>query len=297
MVPEICNLLPTKLATFIRDTELTQWFSVPSALTLMARYDAVDYGDFPHLKRVLWCGEVLPTTTLIHWMERLPHVEFTNLYGPTEATIASSYFTVEKCPQDSLAEIPIGRACEGEELLVLDSDLRPTPSGEHGDLYICGAGLSPGYWEDCKKTDEVFLTRRDSKGGEQRVYRTGDLAYADSDGLVYFLGRNDSQIKSRGYRIELGEIEAAMNALNVLKDCAVVGIPTGGFEGTAICCAYVPQTDIDVSPQSLRSMVSKLIPRYMLPAHWKDFPQLPKNGNGKTDRRSLVELFDSVAQT
>src|SRR5438128_9165843 len=55
----------------------------------------------------------------------------------------------------------------------------------------------------------------------------------------YFLGRADSQIKSRGYRIELGEIETALNALRYLRECAVVAIPTEGFEGTAICCAYV----------------------------------------------------------
>ena len=62
--------------------ELTQWFSVPSALTYMAKFDAVKANDFPSLKRLLWCGEVFPTPALIYWMERLPHVRFTNLYGP-----------------------------------------------------------------------------------------------------------------------------------------------------------------------------------------------------------------------
>ena len=60
----------------------------------MARHAGLERGDFPSLKRVLWCGEVLPTSTLLYWMDRLPDVEFTNLYGPTETTIASSYFTV-----------------------------------------------------------------------------------------------------------------------------------------------------------------------------------------------------------
>lgn len=57
----------------------------------MAKFDVVQFQDFPSLKRLLWCGEVLPTPTLIYWMKRLPHVSFTNLYGPTETTIASSY--------------------------------------------------------------------------------------------------------------------------------------------------------------------------------------------------------------
>ena len=89
-----------RLAAFIRTSELTQWFSVPSVLTYMAKFDAVAQGDFPALERLLWCGETLPTPILAHWMRRLPHVQFTNLYGPTEATIASSYYTVEGCPSD-----------------------------------------------------------------------------------------------------------------------------------------------------------------------------------------------------
>ena len=76
----------------------------------------------PISKRLLWCGEVFPTPGLIYWMERLPHVTFTNLYGPTEATIASSYYTVPSCPPDASWQTPIGTACGGEELLVLDED-------------------------------------------------------------------------------------------------------------------------------------------------------------------------------
>src|SRR5260370_8994339 len=85
-------------------------------------------------------------------MQRLPHVRFTNLYGPTEATIASSYYDVPACPQNPQEEIPIGKACGGEELLVLDEDLDPLPAGHMGNLYIGGAGLGPGSWRRPAKT-------------------------------------------------------------------------------------------------------------------------------------------------
>ena len=209
-------------------------------------------------------------------MQRLPHVQFTNLYGPTEATIASSYFTVKQCPESPLEQIPIGQACDGEELMVLDSELQPAAVGVPGDLFIAGVGLSPGYWQDREKTDQAFLIRRGADHVQQRIYRTGDLACVDDDGMFYYLGRTDSQIKSRGYRIELGEIETAMNALGNLRDCAVVGVPTGGFEGTAICCAYVPQADVDVSPESLRTQASKLLPKYMLPRGGWTFRNCPR---------------------
>src|SRR5262249_55411701 len=151
-----------------------------------------------------------------------------NLYGPTEATIASSYYTVPTCPPHDDATIPIGVACGGEELLVLDDDLRPTPPGEVGNLFIGGAGLSPGYWRDEQKTREVFLPRPGGSDPTERIYKTGDLAKLGEDGLVYFLGRADSQIKSRGYRIELGETETALSALGLLRECAVVAINAGG---------------------------------------------------------------------
>jgi len=291
LVPPDLNLLPNKLADFIRAAQLTQWFSVPSVLTYMSKFDVVQVNDFPTLRRLLWCGEVLPTPTLIYWMKRLPHVTFTNLYGPTEATIASSYYTVPRCPEDERAPIPIGTPCEGEELLALDDTLQPVSPGQVGDLYIRGVGLSPGYWRDPEKTQAAFLRNPFSANPADRIYKTGDLARIGDDGLVYFLGRADSQIKSRGYRIELGEIEAHLNALTILKESAVVAIRTDGFEGATICCAYVPAPDADLTPVILRQQMALRLPPYMLPSRWMVLDHLPKNPSGKIDRRQLKEDF------
>jgi amino acid adenylation domain-containing protein len=290
-IPPELNLLAPKLADFIRRSELTHLFSVPSALNLLAKFDAVRQNDFPVLKRLLWCGEVLPTPTLIYLMTRLPAVTFTNLYGPTEATIASSYYTVPACPTDPRAAIPIGTPCDGEELLVLDDALRPVPTGETGNLYLRGVGLSPGYWRDAEKTKAAFLPNPSAAIPNDRLYKTGDLARVGPDGLVYFLGRADTQIKSRGYRIELGEIETALNALPMLRESAVVAVQSDGFEGAMICCAYVPAEGVTVMPPHLRKELSRTLPSYMLPARWMAYDKLPKNANGKIDRPKLREEF------
>jgi amino acid adenylation domain-containing protein len=295
LVPPELSLLPHKLAAFIRRSELTQWFSVPSILTYMAKFDVVQANDFPALTRLLWCGEAIPTPTLRYWMERLPNVTFTNLYGPTEATIASSYFTVPAPPTDDREPIPIGTACPGEELLVLDDSMRPVPPGVIGDLYIGGAGLSPGYWRDEEKTRAAFLPDPRNPGGHARLYRTGDLAKAATDGLIYFVGRSDTQIKSRGYRIELGEIDAALSAVDAVRESAVIGMPTGGFEGTAICCAYAPRDDATLDEHWLRQELLNVLPSYMMPSRWLALESLPKNANGKIDRKRLRELFESGA--
>jgi amino acid adenylation domain-containing protein len=293
LVPASLNLIPQKLADFIRRSELTQWFAVPSIFTFMAKFDAIEQDDFPTVERILWCGEVLPTPVLVHWMKRVPHPAYTNLYGPTEATIASSYYTMPGLPPSETEPIPIGVACEGEELLVLGSELNPVAGGEIGDLYIAGVGLSPGYWRDEEKTAAAFLP--DPRADGERIYKTGDLARRTPDGLFHFLGRADSQIKSRGYRIELGEIETALSSLSELGEAAVVGVDVGGFEGTAICCAYAPAGGADVQPADVRKRLQKLLPTYMLPSRWHVMDVLPKNVNGKIDRRRLREHFEAEA--
>ncbi len=289
LVPSETALLPPKLSEFIRTSKLTQWFSVPSVLNYMAKFNSVQQNDFPDLRRVLWCGEVLPTPALIYWMERLPKVHFSNLYGPTEATIASSYFDVTTCPTDPKSQIPIGTPCDGEDLLVLNERFEPLPAREIGDLYITGAGLSPGYWRDPAKTAAAFL--QDKSDPTRRLYRTGDLAYRDEQGLVYFVGRADTQIKVRGYRIELGEIETALNSMSKLQECAVVAIPTDNFGGYMICAAYVVRAGEQATLADLREHLKKLVPNYMMPARWTPYEALPKNANGKIDRPRLKDAF------
>lgn len=293
LVPPQLSLLPHKVAEFIRERKLTQWFSVPSLLAYMAKFDVVQQDDFPALRRLLWCGERFSTPELIYWMKRLPRAAFTNLYGPTETTIASSYYRVPACPADSETPIPIGTACEGERLLVLDESLKEVVAGGIGDLYIGGCGLSPGYWNDPEKTKAAFFEEPFGLGSE-RIYKTGDLASVGRDGLVYLHGRVDSQIKSRGYRIELGEIETVLHATDGIREAAVVAINSDTFEGATICCAFVPQRGIELEAPALRRKLSQKLPQYMIPTRWACMDGLPLNGNGKVDRPQLRQQFEQI---
>lgn len=291
-VPLDFGVIPQKLISFILDNELEQWFSVPSVLSYLAKFRAIPEGGFPRLKRLIWCGEVFPVPALCYWMDQLPDVTFTNLYGPTEATIASSYYTVAEKP-DTEKDIPIGKPCAGEDLLVLDKELRPVKENETGDLYISGDGLSPGYWRDDEKTTSVFIEWTRADGTKERIYKTGDLASVDGEGLLHFHGRSDYQIKSRGYRIELGEIEAAMGQVTFLREYAVVPVNKEGFEGTAIGCAYVTAGIKDNKiPPRLKQILSEKLPKYMIPQYWLESPKLPRNGNGKIDRKKISFLFE-----
>ena len=291
LLPPEISLLPHRLADFIRDSELTQWFSVPSALLPIAKYDVLRQNDFPALERLLWCGEKFPLPALIYFMKRLSRASFFNLYGPTETTIASSYYHVPRCPDCDSDEIPIGEACPGESLFVLDHQLNPTGPGKIGDLYIAGAGLSPGYWQDPVKTAEAFKQNPRTSNPSDRIYKTGDLARIGKDGLVYLVGRNDSQIKSRGFRIELGEIETALHGVPGIMDATVVALDSPDSGVTEICCAYVPSQDSGLVPSTVKKSLAQVLPHYMMPARWMVLESMPHNGNGKADRALLKQKF------
>jgi amino acid adenylation domain-containing protein len=293
LVPPEANVLPRQLVEFIRSSNLTQWFSVPSALTLVAKADAIDAGSLPALTRVLACGETLPAPTLAYWMERVPEATFTNLYGPTETTIASSYYTVSGPPEPH-EDVPIGCACGGEEVLVLDERLGELPVGETGAIYVGGRGVTAGYWRDEAATAAAFVSdprRRD----DSRLYRTGDLGRIDGEGLLHFAGRVDDQIKSRGHRIEPAEIELALASLDRMREVAVVGAASDGFEGTVVCCAYSTVGGEKIEPATLRRALREVLPQYMIPTQWLQFDFLPKNANGKIDRSSIRNGFEARA--
>ena len=291
LVPAECNLLPQRLAEWIRASGITQWFSVPAALNYMAKFDVVRPCDFPELRRVLWCGEVLPTAVLLYWMRAAA------ARGLHQSLRADRSDHREQLPHRS--PFPAGRDCAGPHRHRLrrggtvgagpgpgahstGRDRRPLPRG-------CGpeTGLLAGPGVDHKSV----LHARQEGAGAQRVYRTGDLARRGEDGLVYFVGREDTRIKSRGYRIELGEIETALNSVDELRECAVVAVPGESFEGYMVCCAYVPKDHDSVTPARLRSRLSRLLPEYMIPSQWRALNELPKNPAGKIDRRSLKETW------
>lgn len=288
LVPPM-SVLPHNLAEFIRASAITHWCSAPSVLSCLVQFDLLKSGSFPALKRVLWT-DVLPTGTLMHWMTRLPHVRFTHLYGATETSIVTSAYTVPECPADSTGSIPIGTVCTGKDLLVLSPTMAPVPQGEIGDLYIGGAGVSRGYWGDIVQTNLSFV--RHPRRPNERLYKTGDLARVEANGITHIVGRREGQIKTRGYRVELGEIETALKSIDTIKNSAIVALDRDGFDGALICCAYVPRGGDACSPVVLRRELSRLVPSYMLPVHWMASDTLPTNGSGMIDRLRLRGLFE-----
>lgn len=292
LVPDEANLLPHRIANFIREHRITQWTSVPSVLTGMERRNAVKADDFPDLRRIVCSGDVLPTSVVAYWLRRVPHITIVNTWGATETSVNSTGHEVREVPSDLQEPIPIGTATPGEEVAVLHADGSRATVGEPGDLCIAGPGLSPGYWADPEKTSQAFKYFP-SPDGQKRWYVTGDRGYVDESGTLHFLGRTDRQVKSRGYRIELDEVAVAVNALSEVAEASVVALPVAGMEGHRLYAACTLRSGVKKDPASLRAALLNRLPEYMVPTQWYFLDDIPKSANGKIDNQTVKEIVRS----
>lgn len=294
MVPETHKTDPGKIADFISDSGITQWFSSPDILSRMARSDLLTNRNLDRLKRVIWSGRRFPTEHLRYWMEHLPDVSFTNLYSSKETTIASCYYTVPSVPDNHQSEIPIGKPCDGETLYLLDDNLNPVPTGEVGELYISGAGVSQGYWNDEDETQKKFQFNPYAFEGDRVFYKTGDLAYAAEDGCYY--PSDSRKVAKTGNNIDVKKIENAINSLQVTAECAVVTIFRGEHsKKKKICCAFVPRgtKNRHIAGAYIALKLNRLLPDEMIPQQWESYVILPKRKDGEIDRTKLRKRFMS----
>jgi amino acid adenylation domain-containing protein len=289
-VPETSVMAPAK---FIREHQLTMWFSVPSVIGVLARLRLLPPGCFPSLRYSLFCGEPLAASYAQLWQEAAPNSILENLYGPTETTIAISHYRWNKTGsfEESVNGIvPIGWIFDGQESRVVGTDRKAVPAGAPGELCLCGSQVTTGYWNEPKKTQEQFVHL--PAAGERSWYRTGDMVRQDANGCWYYLGRVDHQVKIRGYRVELQEIEAVLRRACGTEQVISVAWPTenGTADGVVAFVAGVAALNYD----RVLDYCSKILPDYMVPRKIYLCDEMPLNANGKIDRHRLVSMLEGV---
>ena len=277
LVPREASVFPRQLAAFIREQRITVWYSVPSILTQLVLRGDLEDAPLTSLRAIIFAGEVFPVKYLRRLLELVPQARFYNFYGPTETNVCTWY---EVPTVDSLPEsLPIGRPLPAVRAIVEGEDGEPAPPGQPGELLIAGPTVMHGYWGDPARSAKTL-----SGNGGNRTYRTGDLVRQAHDGNLEFIGRRDSQIKTRGYRVELGEIEAALDALDIVVECAVLAVPDETV--TNRLKAYVVTCE-PVTGAALAGACAERLPRYMIPEEFEFCSALPKSSTGKIDRRQL----------
>jgi amino acid adenylation domain-containing protein len=273
---------------FIRDSELTVWFSVPSLAALMRKMRMLKPGNFPSLRWSLFCGEPLPAELAGAWSDAAPCSVVENLYGPTEATIACTlhrYASQE--PVTANGVVPIGKPIGATRALIADEELREVEPGSDGELLIAGPQVTPGYWQDADKTAAAFVT---PPAREEIHYRTGDRVRRPlrADEPITYVGRMDHQIKVLGHRVELGEIEAALREASGIDAAIAIGWPLTD-SGAGGIVAFLGATDADLG--TLRDTLAERLPEYMVPRRFELLEELPLNSNGKFDRKEMLSML------
>jgi amino acid adenylation domain-containing protein len=287
IVPRDAAIFAAELAAFVRASNISVWYSVPSAVHMLASRGGPGSGGPPRLRLVLFAGEVFPVGQLRQALAAFPDAEFYNLYGPTETNVCTFYRVARPLAGDA-ASIPIGQPIDGVELFCLAEDGRPAQAGERGELWVSGPTVMRGYLGDPGQTAQVLRAPDPVRPGAI-AYRTGDLAARDEEGQWHFFGRRDSQIKSRGYRIELGEIEASLHVHPSIAECAVVPVPDARY-GNRIE-AYVVTREA-VTAKGLAAYLRRYLPSYMVPRSFHRVTQLPRTSTGKVDYQVLRKLAD-----
>ena len=283
IIPKKCFSFHKTMLRFIEEHGINTIFFVPSALIAIANSGILESAQPKALKRVYFCGEVMPNRQLNMWRRALPEAKFCNMYGPTEITDVCAYYIVDRAFDDD-EPLPIGFPCRNTRILILNDENRPVGLDETGELCVLGTCLSGGYYNNPEQTRKAFVQNPLNTAFDERMYRTGDLARWNERGEIMFLGRKDFQIKHQGcYRIELGEIETALLAVpSVSNGCCLFDA-----EKDEIVCVYIGGEE----QSGLAKQLAEKLPSYMMPNRYIRLDRLPMTINDKIDRVTLKKTY------
>ncbi|MEV3853180.1 non-ribosomal peptide synthetase [Streptomyces sp. NPDC050095] len=231
--------------------------------------------------RVLILGSEPIDLALWQQLRALSHLRIHNYYGPTETTVYVTGAVLSEHPTPV-----IGAALPGNQVLVVDADLRPVPDGQIGEICIAGPQLARGYLTPGAEEHARFTTLRISETGSPvRIYRTGDRGRYNASGQVEFLGRFDNQVSISGHRVELGEVEAVLRACPGVRNTAVALLTT---EEEATLAAWVVLA-ADVTLDHVQANIAESLPPHMLP-RLSAVATIPMNTASKADIHALTTL-------
>ena len=279
---------PKVLYQAFANSGITTWVSTPSFAQMCLVEKSFGPAMLPQIRRFWFCGETLANETAAQLLERFPQAEVWNTYGPTEATVATTSILVDREVITRHSPLPVGAVMPGTRIAILDEHRAPVADGERGEIVIIGPNVSPGYLGRADLTEKAFYATEGT-----RAYRTGDWGRI-RDGLVFFEGRMDGQIKLHGYRIEIGDIESHLRALPQIADAVVLVAEKNGKPDSLAAFVVLRErgagSDFEISLQ-FKKLLADRLPNYMVPRKFSYLDAFPMTANGKADRRKLAELL------
>ncbi|KAL8839224.1 MAG: hypothetical protein Q9170_001830, partial [Blastenia crenularia] len=264
----------------------------------------------PGLKTLLLVGEVMSQEHIATWSS----IKLINGYGPAECSVAATANQeVSVYKEPTLIGHAIGVRCW---LVDPENHNRLVPPGCAAELVIEGPTLARGYLGDPERTSQAFIENPawakvdGTTSLARRMYKSGDLVrYHTGNGMMYFLGRKDTQVKLHGQRIELGEIEHHLGADQAIQQSMVVMPKSGPLKqrlAGLMCLQQVSAADRlaqDVKLQLVgskeqekaqsmialtRERLERQLPAFMIPSVWLVVKSIPLLKSGKLDRKAAL---------
>lgn len=274
-----------QLFSVLINLKLDVWISTPSFIDICLMESSFNAQNIPDLSIFLFCGEELTRKTAQELLKRFPEACIYNTYGPTEATVAVSSIQITQSVLDQYERLPIGFIKKDTKVFVV-SEQKIVSANQTGEIIISGPSVSKGYLNNPEKTQAAFF-----KKNSQQCYRTGDAGFLNEEGLLFYEGRIDQQVKLHGYRIELGEIEYGLLIDERIKQAVVVP----KYQGTKVqqLVAFIVLENRNEKPsfklsQSIKEKLADSIMDYMIPQRIHYVDVLPQTTNGKVDRKKLI---------
>lgn len=250
------------LAAYYRKHALTVGIITPQMLRLYRNSDK-------QLQRVITCGERLSRVAPDGY-------DLLNGYGMSETAAFVTTFDVDKAYENT----PVGKSMDGVEVFVADEAGNRVPDGTEGEICVHGE-FDTVYFKDPEKTERNLKKLPDGSS----LIHTGDIGYVDADGNIIYSNRKDWMVKVNGQRVETLEIEGRLMDMPQIENAAVKAFEDADSQNYLVAYYAVKQP---IEEAELRKELSRNLPEYMIPRFFVKMDELPKNVNGKLDRKSLM---------
>ena len=282
---------PENVNKVIEETErfkITSIFSVPVFFSQLLRYGGLRDRRTSSLRRIISGGDFFPPSHVLGWMDNRPNIEIYNAWGPTETSIVNTMHRIIEADRDLLEEgkfAPVGKAHPRMPFVLLDENEREVTEPEvRGEICMLGDCVTQGYIHNPDETKQVYFS-----WNGQPSFRTKDIGWLDKEKNLYILGRKGSVVKISGYRVDFGEVEKASTAEQGvhLARAFVVERQEGIKELWIAVEPFNKESGFDI--YKFKKGLRQRLPWYMVPKRVIVYNIIPKNANGKIDRRLLAE--------
>jgi long-chain acyl-CoA synthetase len=275
------NLLitnPRDLSTFLQELRKFPATVITGVNTLFnALINEPDFAqlNFSTLKVTIGGGMAVQRVVAERW-HKITGSKLLEGYGLTECSPLVSCAPLEQEGFNG----SIGKPIPYTQMQVFDSDFKPQPIGQAGEIHIKGPQVMEGYWRRPQETEKVL-----QRNG---WLATGDIGYQDAEGLFYLVDRKKDMILVSGFNVFPNEVEKALSSHAKVLECAVIGVSdeTSG----EIVKAYVVSKDPKPSTQELIAHCRNSLTAYKVPKIIEFRNSLPKSTVGKVLRRALKDI-------